>query len=75
MTTWSAPVTEPVRRILPWRFDTEAKARKAASGSDYARRFNQLPVLEVEQLPDGQWAVVNPDVNAIAHPARVATTE
>lgn len=58
------------RRLRVKRFDTEQGARQWAKGFDHARRFNRVPLLEVEGAEDGWWAV-NPDADAHAKPPLV----
>lgn len=53
----------PERKFLRTE-SSEGKARKWAEAFTYARTLIGLPSLEVERQGD-EWAVVNPDVNAV----------
>ena len=58
-----------MRKVL-LTFPTEREAERFARSFDHARRFNRVPVLEVAQQEDGEWAVVNPDTHAKYHAPR-----
>lgn len=66
-----ADASSPTRRRIGHPFPTEDGARREARRYDHARRFNALPLLDVERDEEtGMWWVVNPNVDAIAKPPR-----